>query len=444
MVFRRTSLLLFLFLTTALSAQDLVNSWGRSFALPGTNPRYLAVATEGEVIAVQTAKGVRLYENGVWGELLPFDTVIDREYDFWMPSQTLALFNGEPWVINDSLYRHNGVAWVTVPRPRTDGRRVVGPSELVVQNGDLYFLPDVHRWTGDEWKSILPECIESVDAAAVSQGGKWLISIWEDQGCDLGTAAIVDGDTAWGLGDWMPTASGYGTGLTFWGEVPIAAGHRFDSGKWIAIGDLIDHHNRNQILVPKTPSVSQYILYPGWSFGYLYSPVPCSNRIYRLDSNAWTPVSGWFDSPALSIARWRDSGIVVAGRFLSDHEGFVGDGIATFDGQKWDALNPPDEVFNGVVGKVLDVVLQGDSLWVGGSSLYTDGAETASSLLLFVDGEWQPVPGVSGIVSHLAIHEGDLHAAGMLSFPSRDSVLWLATETRRGKRSMSSPLLFLN
>ena len=104
-----------------LSSQEVADAWNRSFAIPHIEKQgsegILAIAVEGDEIAVATREGIYIYRDGQWGGLIGYDTV-GRPFSGFGPNGNLGLFRGEPWIAGSGgIFRHDGETWKKMPSP---------------------------------------------------------------------------------------------------------------------------------------------------------------------------------------------------------------------------------------------------------------------------------------------------------------------------------------
>ena len=425
-IFSLVSLLLLF--TLSLRAQDIHDSWNLLFPIPGITENIYALAVEGEEIAVLTPEGVRIYRDGLWSPTLELPaspwSLIDP--GSWWPLRNLALYQGEPWIVGDTaIYRHTTGGWQQVERPE----EARGRTELAVVNGELHLAPDLHRWTGSGWEGMLPECVIRVSEAVASKSGRWFLVTSYKLGCGADELAVLEN----GVLEPIDNPPGYYStpelGIAFDGEMPVIPGYRYNDGEWevLVYPEEWEIHSSERTVYPIAGTETLYAIAPGWptamvdAFDSDYD-APCSNRLYRLDRNEWVPVSGSFEPPVHAIAM-RGEEVILGGHFTSDRANVLADRVAGYDGSDWIVFDDDiDRVFTGVDGTVNDVELQGDSIWVAGWGLYSTGFSGTSPLLLFADGRWHQVPGITGTVNRAEVHAGDLYVAGNLTVDGKSDV----------------------
>lgn len=416
---------LLLLVTLPLTAQDIRESWNLRFPIPGITENVYALAVEGEDIAVLTPEGVRIYRDGLWSPTLELPanawSLIDP--DSWWPVRNLALYQGEPWIAGDTaIYRHTAGGWRQVERPVME-RSPESAAELAVVNGELYLVPNLHRWTGSGWEGMLPECVAVVHEAVASKSGRWFLVGSFEPGCGAEYLAILDNGVIEPIAE--PDVFESTLGIAFDGENPVTLGYRYSNGVWEEHAYPEDWDGR--MIYPIAGAETLYAIAPGWPTSRILSfesdnDAPCSNRLYRLDRNEWVPVSGFFDPPVHAIAM-RGEEAILGGHFTSDDANILADRVVGYDGSDWIIFDDDiDRVFTGVDGTVNDVELQGDSIWVAGGGLYSTGFSGTSSLLLFTDGRWYQVPGITGVITRAEVHAGDLYVVGNLTVDGKSEV----------------------
>ena len=428
---------LFLFSLSSLPAQDIRDTWNGRFPIPGIASHGNAVAVAGEEIAVLTPEGVVRFEAGVWGEPIPLPEIdYFNQHGSSSGTRNLALYNGEPWILGDTtIYRYSDGGWKRVVPPVEMKRRIEfweGSAELAVVGDELFVTPMLHRWTGTTWERVLPDCITYVREAVASASGRWFlidVEVDDSSGCDAEMYALLDSGVLSpvpsnlefeGIGDPLMI------GVAFDGETPVTAGHRFENGSWQSLDNsgwdeqtLRSLYGQRTIFPITGGTTSLYAVMPGWRTWVVShggGPLePCSNRLYRLDGNAWQPVSGWFDGAADAVALWGDEGVVVVGDFSNDGADVVADHVAGYDGAMWETFGSADRDYTGIGGDVRDVELKDDSLWVGGTGLVANGIDGPSAILHYYAGRWHRVEGIEGDPRGLEYHDGRLYVAGSMT-----------------------------
>ena len=420
------ALLATLYFPLTLSAQEITTSWNGTFPVPGIDQNVYALAVEGESIAVLTGEGVRLYVDGVWNGVIPTPSE-DRFFEqinvvgSW-PTRNIALFDGEPWIVGESsLYRWTGATWTKVDRP-TSERMSEAAWELAVVNNELFLAPDLHRWTGSGWESLLPECLTNVSEAVASSSGRWFL-----QGVDIGCGA--DQMVLFANGEVEPIGAPEqfepAGGIAFDGETPVTRDSRYDGGNWSDMtypGEIAEAIPNSRVIFPIVGGGRLYAAAPGWDIYAVASTSsgasslePCANQLLVLEGSTWRPVSESMDRPIYGVAT-SGTGVVIGGHFSSDHANVLADHIARFDGSNWQVPDDPVDIdYNGVEGRVNDVAMAGDSLWVGGRHLYSTGLVGSSTLLLLAGNRWNPVAGIEGVIDEMELVDGALWVAGNLT-----------------------------
>ena len=379
----------------SLAAQDLTNSWNTRFPVPGVRHTVEAVAVEGEGIAVLTEKGIQVRLDGKWSELITLPEKNLAYLSHNKPLRILALSDGEPWIAGeDALYRYSNSQWDSIQYPEST-RTVDGPYELAVVGGDLFLTPDLHRWSGNEWESLLPENIAIATTAVVSASGRrWLINE---------NLLLEEGDLR-SIGAPPQHPDDRYPGVAFAGEDPVVRGHRYQNGIWSELTYPSEFQPFYES-IPALPIVggkSLYAVSPVWDLTVVASisgggsyGIPCTNRLYRLEGTVWRPVSGRLDKPARVVASWGDSGAIFGGSFLSDGEHFVADRIVDYNGAIWNQLDTtPVLPYTGITGSIKDVALSESQLWVAGNELYTNGLAESTPILLYENHTWHSVEGI--------------------------------------------------
>lgn len=410
---------LLVLLAPHLRAQDLPNSWNTRFPVPGLPQSVNAVAVEGDAIVVMTAWGIRIFREGRWERQIALPDPQLKYLSYESPVRPLALYNGQPWVAGgESLFRYVDGSWEEVEYPDSD-RAVEVSNELAVVAGELFVAPDLHRWTGDGWESLLPDSVTSITEAVVSASGRrWLLRGVNSSGVRL----LEEGEMK--RIDPPPHSDGVSDrGIAFAGEDPVVNGFRYRDGAWVELS-YPDEFEPFLESIPAHPIVGGATLYaisPVWDLTIVSSSVggaygaPCSNRLYRLDDTVWRPVSGYFDRAARAVASWGSDGAIVGGAFLGDDENFVSDGVVGFDDSGWSLMGAPLGLpFTGVAGIIEDVTLHGDSLWIVGDRLYANGLARSYPLLFYTDHAWHGVDGISGATRHITWFNGDVYVAGSI------------------------------
>ena len=414
---------------SGLSAQDIRDSWNPGFTIPGVASDVWAVATEGESIVVLTKQGVQIFRNGQWSPpiALPPPGWQALEPEFW-PVRNVALYKGDPWLVGDSLaYHFNAGVWKRIALP-PHLRHVTYQTELVVSDSELYLTPDIHMWTDLGWKRILPECFAYVGEAVVSASGDWLIlGIGEE--CGSGVLWLLEDGLLRSIDSTgLEVILEYEPSLAFDGDAPVVYRHRYVDGVWeeLVYPDEWSPTDSKHEIFSNIGGEPLYAIAPGWetrfpSSGNISHGRPCSTRLYRLYDREWRAVSGWFDNSVMGLAPRTGGGVVLAGGFLSDRENVVASRIAGYSGTTWETYGDPRSTrYSGLVGRVNDVAIQGDTVWVCGDRLFAAGLSESATLLYRTDGSWQRVDGIDGEATMLEVYNGDLYVAGNLELDSGD------------------------
>ena len=427
------SALLLLVLTQVLQTQDIPNLWQTEFPITGVEQWVYAMAIEGESVAVLTRVGVRVMREGSWGNpvALPNGDRFLGERVAW-PVRNIALYRGDVWIAGDStIYRLADSGWQQVVRPigtHYSGGPVAKSAEFAVVEDDLYVTPSLHRWTGSTWESAGPGGMDEIWDVAASASGRWLLVGAASRGSNSARLALFEDGTL----SYLPNPPGithfYGmrfAGISFDGEFPLIAGHRFENGEWVEldVGELVEQSAvmslyQSRAIFPIVAASNAHAIFPGMNrpAGPGEEALPsCGDDLKKLVEGRWTSQSGVFDSPLSSLVSWHDSGVGVGGGFTTDGRSVVAAGVAGYDGDNWFSFGVDRGTRQGIAGRLSAVSFLRDDLYVGGRSLLIDGDTTTAPILRYRHWDWERVPLIEGVVNHLEDHQGALYVAGNLS-----------------------------
>jgi hypothetical protein len=153
-------------------------------------------------------------------------------------------------------------------------------------------------------------------------------------------------------------------------------------------------------------------LYAGGTF----NSISTTCRMARWDGAAWQAVPGGPASPGAPASEFLvasmvvdGNSLVVGGRFSQVGAAQQAYSIARYDGANWSSVGPPASI----TGEVRDLTLYNGQLHAGGIFSVAGAPASQRDVARFDGTSWAAVPGVtSGFVEALAVHQGELFIGG--------------------------------
>lgn len=442
--------------------------WSRGFGEPGLTSAVHAMIADGNRVFVGGDFGLRLWDGQAWSGLggdvdgavyalarVEEGIVVGGRFDRVgsVVARNIALWDGQHW--------HPLGSGVDAPV-----FAVAGGLGTVVATGNFREAGGVPvrfvaRWEFGEWHALGGDEAEGLDssgeAIALGPGGEVVVAGWftEAGGAPALGVAAWDGTTwsAWGDGLEREGLAGPmpGQGLAlgrdeegWWvagqfvraGGVTVNHVARWDGHAWSALGDgLLGPPGSPNTQVPALVRTRE-----GWVAAGEFArsgdrPVV---GLARWDGAAWQP---WADGgePQGGVSRLAttsDGALYLGGRFTRLGAAVTGLGIARFREGRFEALG------DGVVGRVLTLVPDGDEAVLAGGQFAHGGGQILGGVGRWTGHHWEALgEGVEGVV-HAAtrLADGSVVVGGGLESAGGEAVRGLARWDGRSWSGWDPPL----
>lgn len=408
----------------------------------GLNADQLGVGVEGVVYAVASDGAGNVYVGGSFTKAGTVDAQNVARWDGarWWPLgegldavvSDIAVMGGEVFASGNTtgVWRWNGATWQAVNNESMG----TGLKPMVVRGTDLYVAGSfvsvdglvvnrVVRWSQSGGWSALGSGLDGPATALTANVAGVQVA---------GSFTTAGGVPANGVAQWNGTSwSAFGSGLEgleasvrslVWHQGQLWAGGDFafwdlvvwDGTSWgppplgwpeIPVFSMAS--NGNELFV----MVKDAVFYPTRVYQYDSDPPP--------DQEAWTQIGSAFTVPQDVPTKLAIAGneVIMCGRFISVQNFANGVAstsqpainVARWNGAEWRALT------RWLDGPVHALVVQGDSMWVGGSFHGISGQE-ANNIAKWNGSSWETFNGgTNGEVLALWVEGNDVYAGGRFS-----------------------------
>jgi hypothetical protein len=281
----------------------------------------------------------------------------------------------------------------------------------------------------------------------------WSGGAWAPLGRGLASPVVftltVQDDTLIAAGNFVGARDDTGTGLIS-GTSGIAA---FANGRW---------HSMRSIGTPPPTIYSLAVmddtLYAGGQLDDTLAG-PAGTAIAQWGDDTWSPLGAGLNLGAGTnmVLAAGDDTLYVGGRFVSwvgVTPGLATPGLAAWSDDTWHAPVPPaDDLSGDDTTVILSMVVQDDTLYVGGNLYLPGGSSSTRYIAAQADGTWHALgSGVNAPVTALAVDEthGLVYAGGIFPNPrsADDTLIAQAFDTGTGEwialddSSATSPFSF--
>ncbi|MEY3734255.1 MAG: hypothetical protein RL347_1614, partial [Actinomycetota bacterium] len=275
-------------------------------------------------------------------------------------------------------------------------------------------------------------------------GGPWT-ALGKGLATPVVTSLVVKDDTLIAAGNFTGAVDDTGTGLVA-GTSKIAA---FADGSWHSMGSSLGTGGSIWSI-----AVMDDTLYAGGDLADLVPFEGESDYIAQWGDDTWSPLGTGINAGTNIVLAAGDDTLYAGGINIEEAGGLATPGLAAWSDNTWHAPMPPaDDRSGDDTTNILAMVVQDDTLYVGGNLYLPGGSASTRYIAAQADGTWHALgSGVDDTVTALAVDEahGLVYAAGLFPNPraADDTIIAQAFDTGTGEwiplddSSTTSPFSF--